>query len=96
MMPIDPRQLLNRVKTELRISGSNDDPRLCYLIAEAAHCLQQFKCKTLVDTVSDAATETTLSPLDVRYIVIYVALQFDAADDLAPALGSVLELVRDR
>jgi hypothetical protein len=95
-MAIDPKKHLNRVKTELRISGTNDDPRLCLLIAEAAYSLQRFKCKELVDTVSDASTQITLSPLDVRYLIVYVALQYDGDEALSAALGTVLEHVRDK
>ena len=58
--------------------------------------MQRFKCKTLVATINDANTETTLTPLDFRYVVIYVGLQYDQNDKLDAALSSVLEMVRDR
>jgi hypothetical protein len=37
-----------------------------------------------------------LSPLDVRYLIVYVALQYDGDDALTAALGTVLEQVRDK
>ena len=95
-MSINASNLVNRVKTELRITGNHDDPRIALLIEEAAFSLQQFKCKTLVDTVTDSATQTTLTPLDVRYIVIYVGLQYDGTSGLEAAMGGVLEQVRDK
>ena len=95
-MPVNARNLLGRIKDELRITASVDDPRLVQLIGEAVFSLQQFKGRTLVDNVTDAATETKLNPLDIRYIIIYVALQYDGDSALDTALGSVLEQVRDR
>ena len=95
-MSINARNLLGRIKDELRITTSVDDPRLVTLIGEAVYSLQQFKCMTLVDTIADPATETKLNPLDIRYLIIYVALQYDGDAALDTALGSVLEQVRDK
>jgi hypothetical protein len=97
-MAITVENYVDRVLVELRITPAspNESDRVKALIAEAAYSLQQFKCKTLVDSVTDAATQTAISPLDLRYIVIYVAIQYDGGDDLAPALSSVLEQVREK
>jgi hypothetical protein len=96
-MAITADLYVDRVLAELRITPSGgESARVAALIAEAAYSLQQFKCKTLVDTVTNAATETALSPLDLRYIVIYVAIQYDGGDELAPALSTVLAQIRDR
>jgi hypothetical protein len=95
-MSIDGRKLVARIKSELRITSNADDPRLGLLAEEAVYSLQQFKCKTIVDAVTDASTETTLSPLDLRYCVVYVGLQYDGDQKLDAALGSVLEQVREK
>lgn len=95
-MPVDPKKLLNRVKTELRITGDVDDARLSLLIAEAIFSLQTYKRRELVDTVTDSAAQATLSPLDLRYVVIYVGIQFDGAEGLDAALAAVLEQVREK
>jgi len=93
---INGKALVPRIKSELRITDDADDPRLALLANEALYSLQRFKCKTLVAAINDANTETTLSPLDFRYVVIYVGLQYDQNDKLDAALSSVLEMVRDR
>jgi hypothetical protein len=95
-MPVDSKKLLNRVKTELRIVGTIDDARLCHLIDEAVYSLQTFKRKTLVDTVTDATAQAALSPLDIRYVILYVAIQYDGSDGLDAALAAVLEQVREK
>ena len=93
---IDARTLVPRIKSELRITGNADDPRIALLAGEAVYSLQKFKCKTLVEVVNDPSIEVALSPLDLRYVVIYVGLQYDQNDKLNDALGSVLEMVRER
>jgi hypothetical protein len=95
-MAVNASQLVNRVKSELRITGAHDDPRIALLIEEAVFSLQQFIEKTLVDEVEDADAELALSPLHVRYVVIYVALQYDGDTGLDAALGNVLEQVRSK
>lgn len=98
-MPINASALIDKVKRELRITITDDDDRLEELVSEAVEQLQKFKCKTLVDVVTDEATQTTLSLLDKRFIVIYVALQYDSGDNAArwdDALSNVVEQVRDR
>lgn len=94
-MAIDADILLPQIKTDLKVDGDASDGQLRLLIDEAVYTLQQFKAKTLVTEVADAATETTLTPLDLRYIKTYVRLQYDGSD-LQEALNYVLELVRDR
>lgn len=88
--------LIDKVQIELRIPEDQDHDRLIELIDEAIFSLQQFKCKTLVLTVVHSATETTLSPLDVRYVVIYVALQYDGDDSFEKAFSNITEQVRDK
>lgn len=87
-VPFDSSQILNRVKTELRISNDADDARLLLLIDEGAYELGRFKAV--------AVTNENLSPLDLRFIVIYVAIAYDGPDDaLDRALSNVTEKVRD-
>jgi len=95
-MSIDGRKLVPRIKSELRISGNADDPRLALLAEEAVFSLQHFLDKTLVLTVTDSKTEIEMNPYHFRYIAIYCAMRFDNDDKLVDALGWVLEQVRRR
>lgn len=88
--------LVYRVTDELKI-GDGHTNLISPIVVEALESLQRFKCKTIVNTVSDAATETTLTSLDIRYIIIYVSLRYDGPDDaMDKALGTILEQVRDQ
>jgi hypothetical protein len=89
--------IYQKVCDELRIGTSpHEAERIVGLIEEAICSLQQFKSKVLVETVTDADTQTAITPLDFRYIVIYVAIQFDGGNELNTALATVLEQIRER
>lgn len=88
-MAVSAFNLLTKIKAELRIDDSaDDDSRLATLIDEAVYSLQQFK--------DNEITDENLTPLDLRYIVIYIAIQYDGDDGLNPALAHVVERVRDK
>jgi hypothetical protein len=86
---------LERVKAELRIDGNHDDPRLLDLIDEAIFVLQQFKARTMVGTVTDPSTQVLMTPLDKRFVYVYVAIQHDAREDLRDAYLNLIAKVRD-
>jgi len=92
-----PSLYLVRVKRELRITLPTDDTRLLDLIQEAATALQEFLSLELVDegTVADETTQVALTPLHLRYITVYVAMQYTMDEDLKSMLDTVLLLVRD-
>jgi hypothetical protein len=70
---------LERVKAELRIDGNHDDPRLLDLIDEAIFVLQQFKARTMVGTVTDPSTQVLMTPLDKRFVYVYVTGRFNSS-----------------
>lgn len=99
-MAVDGRKLVARIKAELRITGDHDDPRLALLAEEGVASLQQFTEKTIVDEPEGEEAigddETTLSPLQLRYVVIYVGMVYDGGDEWDKAMSKILEQVRDK
>ena len=96
IMAIDGRKLVPRIKAELRISGNVDDPRLALLAEEAVEDLQQFLDRTIVEIVTDTATQTTLTPKYLRYVITYVGMVYDNNEKLKPVLGWICKQVRQK
>lgn len=83
-----------KVRSFLRIADEYGYETTRDLVREAVEQLQQFKGKTLVDTVTDAATETTLSKLDERFVCLYAAIHIDQRHDLQDAIDLIISRVR--
>lgn len=91
------QRLLPEIKRQLGVSATanaEDDATLTNLIDEALDFLQDFKGKTLVDEVTDPATQTLLRPLDRRFIRTYVKIEWDGTA-LQDALASIIENIRE-
>lgn len=88
--------LLARVKAELRVVDDDEDDRLLRLIDEGIAALQDFRTKTIVETITDPETQATLSLMQIRYVVVYVAQQFEGDESFGEALSAILEQVRDK
>jgi hypothetical protein len=93
---VNVKTLLIRLKKELRVTDNADDVQLTNMLIEAIDALQLFKCKTIVDTVTDPATETILGPLDERFLFVYCAMTYDGDPKLQTALDNLLLLTRTK
>ena len=85
-----------KVRSFMRVGEETSRDTTKELVAEAIEQLQQFKDKTIVETVADSATETTLSKIDERFICLYAAMHFDGRHDLQEAIDLILSRVRTK
>jgi len=86
-MAITASNYVERVKTELRINGTDNDSQLIPLIDEGCEVLEKF-----VGTVTDE----TLTNLQFRFIVLHISIVFDGwTDAKEKAISSTYELIRE-